>query len=619
MMPPANPQKSASSPAVDAAFRQGVNRFVSTLAAAFRAFHLYHQDNRAFDEIMQNLSRRFQETVPPSRSVKLSITNRSFVFEGQPTGYKDITVYLTSQLRSLGYKEILFQPPIQSRNFFQLLHVLSSKESDEIKNDRLVPLLSDGESKPISLVPITANSTVMRLSDQLITLRLTPLSIPEDLGGNGFMDKLSDSRFNSLADLYNWICMKVDIFPPALKVFARNLTDAAREGYFPFDRFLRLFPLPRKLREDLKRRTEPLEDNRPRKPTPLGHRFARVGKRMGPLRQDWMTHMVIFSETESKALQSHRVGGESTSAAQDLDMAQSLLKEQGSNFILGLCFLMRYMAENNPIAIQEKALKIAVDIWTEYQSNSENLSLISLLSSLRQGLTAPHNIILSLYPIRNSTMDSPEFKTTINYLLSLGKAVMPGLIHALEAEQDRGMRKKLCELITLVAKEFGVEALVAAVPKSSPFLLRNLVMILGDIRHPLTVSDIAPLLRHDQKMVRIEAMRTLCKIGNEDAMRLLLSTLEQTQEQEIRQGILEFFLHAKYTTALDAMIRLARQPSSAGPWRRTLYNAIAALGGTQTKPFFEQLQRDSGFITRFNPEQKEDTELIKNLLSKMTS
>lgn len=597
--------------------QKNVARFVSSLAAAYRSFYLYQQNNRAFEEILINLARRFQESFATSKPIKLTITNRSFVFEGQPSGLKDITMFLAAQLRSLGYKEIIFQSPIQNRNFFQLLHILSSKDPDDQKMEKLLPLLADGQIKPISLVPINANTSIMRLSDQLIMQRLTPLSIPVNMEGTGFLEKLAEYNFENISDLLNWICIRADMFPNDVKLFTRNLADATREGYFPFERFLRVFPLPRRIRDDFKRKMDPAPDSRRRKSTLLGHHFSKEGRK-GPIPpKDWTSQMLMFTELEGKMLQTIRSQGTSLSAAQDLDLAKNLLGEEGPDFILGLCLLLRYTNDTNPVAIQEKALRIALEVWNKHQSEAHDPTMTSLLTSLRQSLTAPHNLILCLDPLRNATIDSWEFKNLMRLITSLGKAVLPGLVSALEAEPDRGMRKKICQLLTDVSSQFGIEPLVTALPSASPFLLRNLVMILGDIRNPLTIPDLTPLLKNSSKIVRIEAIRALCKMGTDESNRTLLALIEQNVDQESKQWILDYLVATRHPNALDLCLRLAKQPSVSGAWRRSLYKAIATLGGPKTRLFFEQIQKESSFMSRFNPDQIEDMDLIKQLLAQM--
>src|SRR5690348_15032652 len=119
----------------------GVTRFVSTLAGAFKSFYIYNTDNKAFDDILQNLVKRFKDT--GLSTIKIHITNRSFLYEGAPVGKSDLTAYLSTAFQSVGLKEIIFQDPLQGRNFFQIFHILSNKDPQEVKREKLLPFLWD--------------------------------------------------------------------------------------------------------------------------------------------------------------------------------------------------------------------------------------------------------------------------------------------------------------------------------------------------------------------------------------------------------------------------------------------------------------------------------------------
>src|SRR6185295_15168011 len=110
--------------------------------------------------------------------------------------------------------------------------------------------------------------------------------------------------------------------------------------------------------------------------------------------------------------------------------------------------------------------------------------------------------------------ESSQFADLVRYFISLGKTCLPSLVEILGAEQDRSMRKKMCLLITQVAREDGGDVLLNALSTPNTFLLRNLVMIIGDIKNSHAVTTLVPLLNHAQKNIRTEAVRSLCKIGS---------------------------------------------------------------------------------------------------------
>lgn len=504
---------------------QAVNRFVSTLAGASRSFYIYNQDNKAFDEILQNLSKRFQDLSSTSERLELTITNRSLLFEGHPVGFQEITAPLAGLLRNLGYKAIRFQAPIQSRQFFQLLHHLTGKESNEAKNEKLIPFLDNDEPKAISLVPMTVNSYFLNLSDENIARRLAPLPVATDLA------------IVNLPDLYVWILGRSEYLPAALKNFVQNLVSATQQGYFPAERFLKLFPLPEKLRQKLLGLVSTPDIKPLREMTPLGHAFKKTSiSRFNPgTPTDWVSKSSSFSEQEIKLHRESRSGGGMPSISQDLDLAAALIKEPGGNFTLGAALLMRSLSEKNPVGIQEKALHHAIELWLSSMGPDADARAMSFLSTLRHHLVSINSIGLVLFPLRSVTIESSLFSDMGRYLLSLGKACLPALVNLLGTEQDRSMRKKICQLITSAAREDGAEILIQSLPSATPFLMRNLVMILGDIKASQAVTELIPLARHPQKIVRTEAIRTLGKIGGAQANTALANIAQNSTDDDLRK------------------------------------------------------------------------------------
>lgn len=498
-----------------------INRFATILAGALKTFQLYKQDNKALDEIMMNLSNRFQAVAQIKPVLKLQVTNRSVVYEGDVLGSTDISFFFARTLRTLGFKEIIFKAPIQSRHFFQFLNILSSKESDEIKLEKLLVFVGDDGEKPISLISMTSTSVLLRMPDEALLKQLAPLSVPSAQGGPGFIEALTATPIESMPDLFTWICVKAGTLNKNLASFVRNLTDATREGYFPWERFLKLFPLPAAIKEMGFNKLVGQFTPRPRTASPLGLNFK---TRKGPVRRtsvDWKNLMSCYSSEELVARKELLTSGSQQLGLQDLDLAEALLSSTGSDFFLGLRILIRYLGQKNAVVGQEKAVKIGIKVWLSTQLDANDMSQMSLMHALRQLLASPENMTLTLVPLRMLTFESEMFGKISNFILSLGEVALPALIRSLDAEQDRGMRRKLCHVITLIAKQRGVDFLLESIPEASSYLLRNIVMILGDTRNVKSVEALGSLLTHPQQIVQTETIRSLQKINSPEALELL--------------------------------------------------------------------------------------------------
>jgi HEAT repeat protein len=226
---------------------------------------------------------------------------------------------------------------------------------------------------------------------------------------------------------------------------------------------------------------------------------------------------------------------------------------------------------------------------------------------------------LTIFPLRNVPIESDVFLHISQYIVSLGDAALPSLIAVLDTEQDRSMRKKLCHLITLVAREAGADFLIESLKAASSFLVRNIIMILGDLKPAKANEMIAGLIHSPLKIVRIEALRSLCKIGTDEATRAITKALTSIPDIDGKKLALDYLVQKKETRIADTLIRLAKEDSIPADWRRSLYTAIAVLGGAQARQYLESIVKGISFLGRFSSEQREDVNLVKSLLAKMAS
>lgn len=603
----------ASSDEIDQ--KTAINRFVSIFSGAFRAFHLYRQNNKTLDEILDNVVARFK-MASRGHVLKLGITNHSIVYDGEPIGAKELTRYLALGLRRLGLREIIFRAPLHGRHIFPLLNVLTSNDTPDVMMEKLTPFIDDESEKPITLVPITSKSLLMRLSDEAIQQKLKPLSIPRAEGGCGFIEEIEKARLTNLTDTYTWIAVRIEMADTVLQTFVRNMVDACREGYFPWERFLKVFPLPIPLKESLFEKVVNAPVPRMRKATELGLSFHPVGRRpMGPSSVDWPTQMVAYSKDDVKLRRDLLIFGSQQQGLAEIDLAAGLVKEQGANRQLGLRILVRVLSQLNGTAVQEKAVKMGIGLWVQQDPTESDMPILILYSALRRALAMPQNITLTLFAIRSLTIESEMFVKMSRYLTSLGDTVCATLLQALEAEEDRSMRKKLCLILTDLAREQGTDFLRERLETASPFLLRNIIMILGDVRSPQALEHLTDLISHSQKMIRVEVLHSLGKIGTPDAIKALVNALQRPLSPDEKRIALNQLATRKDRSLLEPLIRLARLETRPSDWRRELLTVIGSYGGPGARMYLESLQKSVSLLS--NPVDKEEQVLITRLLDRI--
>lgn len=193
---------------------------------------------------------------------------------------------------------------------------------------------------------------------------------------------------------------------------------------------------------------------------------------------------------------------------------------------------------------------------------------------------------------------APGLRDIENLVTVFGLKGLPLFLEELRELQDPGNRRKLCALLTAVCKRVGsVEPLVAALSDLDWFLVRNVVMILGDVKSQGTARSITPSLRHEHQKVREEAIRSLGKIGDETAVDALASFIVNWDKPEetfiavtalslqARPGVEEKLIRAyggneHYDTRIAIVTALSRIPTPV---------SLKFLGGLSKKSFMEMI------------------------------
>lgn len=175
---------------------------------------------------------------------------------------------------------------------------------------------------------------------------------------------------------------------------------------------------------------------------------------------------------------------------------------------------------------------------------------------------------------------NPEIRESRDRVLSL-VAAFPGrieepLMRHLAGEGDAQARKVLgAALIRLGATAAPV--LIGYLKDPRWFVVRNVMVILGEIRDQQTTTHIVPLLNHEDVRVRRETLRALTKIGGRGAESTLIRILENDDGEMRRQAILSLGA-LKSTLALPALTELASRKDNKVVSQEERKEAIVALG-----------------------------------------
>jgi len=118
-------------------------------------------------------------------------------------------------------------------------------------------------------------------------------------------------------------------------------------------------------------------------------------------------------------------------------------------------------------------------------------------------------------------------------LAKVGPEVTPFLVQVLSETHSRRYRMRLMRAIRLLGKP-AVRFLVRFLTDSRWYLVRNVLILLGDLGDPSLVPLVKPLLDHREPRVRAEALECLRRLGGEEAFTALVDFIERNKREEER-------------------------------------------------------------------------------------
>lgn len=107
----------------------------------------------------------------------------------------------------------------------------------------------------------------------------------------------------------------------------------------------------------------------------------------------------------------------------------------------------------------------------------------------------------------------------------LGKQAVESAIESLKTETDMGRRRKLCSILSVIGINH-LDAIKANLKDERWYLVRNLTMILGQIRNPQAMEILLTLIKHPNEKVRGEVIVALSNFRELQAVKGLVSFIK---------------------------------------------------------------------------------------------
>lgn len=144
----------------------------------------------------------------------------------------------------------------------------------------------------------------------------------------------------------------------------------------------------------------------------------------------------------------------------------------------------------------------------------------------------------------------------VEVVSQLGVSMAPAIAEALSETEDRFARRAYIDAMVALG-DSGAKVVAEMVEDSRWFVVRNAVMILGEIGGADAVAHLTTTLASDDARVRKETVLTLARIGGDDASMLVVGKLED-QDADVRAAACRAIGVLKVDRALKPLVELLR-------------------------------------------------------------
>ena len=265
------------------------------------------------------------------------------------------------------------------------------------------------------------------------------------------------------------------------------------------------------------------------------------------------------------------------------------------------------------ICLQLKEMERTIFARNPFVEDNHILDILSLVQSGRSP-KEPDMMALAAEALRELATEElletlfREFRTNkqgkqqqaARNLQRLGVAPVGRLLEMLRESEDSNERVRILQIISEIGAP-SVPAIVAGMIRDeSWFYLRNLVYILGRVGNETNAVDLAPLLLHENQKVKIEALKSLQRIGGKVRAETLLSVLSKADDT-FKMSIVEMLGTIKSIGAVPALVNLLRSKSIfAASLKEDLVVkicvALGSIGSEDALPALREIADSKGFF-----------------------
>ncbi len=184
-----------------------------------------------------------------------------------------------------------------------------------------------------------------------------------------------------------------------------------------------------------------------------------------------------------------------------------------------------------------------------------------------------------LAQFRKTQLSPQQFQRLQKFIVSLGVRIAPILLSEMSREEDGSVRKRFTSLLGRMGEPL-IDLLRETVHNSKWYVVRNAVVLLGDLRIEAGIDILAGLTNHPDQRVRRALIRSLAMIGGDRAVDPLLR-LTADPIPGLRRPAVKALGATRSQAAVGPLLAIARTFDPFGnalEFRRDAVSALGSLG-----------------------------------------
>ena len=186
-------------------------------------------------------------------------------------------------------------------------------------------------------------------------------------------------------------------------------------------------------------------------------------------------------------------------------------------------------------------------------------------------------------------------------LVRLGDGSMNRLLDILRDKVDSDERVRIMNLFIGMGRR-ALPVVRDRISKVAPwYYLRNLAYILGHIGNESSAGALQPLLSHENKRLRLEALKSIYKTGGNERAHILLSVLPFADDQ-FKLNIIETIGNAKCVEAVPELVKMLKKRKAIASALRTnleekICAALGSIGSPEALPILLKITKSNFFLS----------------------